>query len=1245
MAGSDVELLMRIPASPSLAFAAAGKSHPLTSMGLDLEPLFKVGQSSISGGGFSVGESDTASEWYVARAKGASRENLWDVAHEAIDKLSRKRGLTAQARPDIVEPNLQQQWIIGESENPKVLGASEEACSFNDQDKSLPRLIGQFAWHLGDSFSQLAAARETAKLQTGSNAIRIAHLDTGYDKKHSIFSSVNINRSLERNFVDDDRPKDAADLGVDGLLKNPGHGTGTLSILSGGLFEINKHGYSFKDMLGGAPEAEIVPVRVGNSVVQLTTKDIASGINYAVDVKVNVISMSMGGVASAAWADAVNKAYEAGIVFVAAAGNNFSTGSFGFPTRKIVYPARFRRVVAACGVMGNRQPYYDLDQGQMQGNWGPEGAMATALSAYTPNVPWAQWGCPEIVRMDGAGTSSATPQIAAAVALYLQLYRKTLIESADYQGWKRVEAVRQALFRSADRTADGGSREKLGNGLLRANHALAIKPIPSQMLQKTALDSAGFPFLNVLSRRGLVPSQEDAMLQLEATQLSQRSDSRKELNDLEEAISDPDRKSEDVPHQEVERFLEAVLAHRYASTRLKTRAKEVLDMITVKSRHKTKPATRKVYDEAGQGGLRAQPKAIADVERKSTVKVPAPPFRKLRTYAVDPSLSAQLDTVKISEVTLKLPWEELKPGPSGEYVEVIDVDPPSKLFYEPVDLNDPFILAQDGLAPSEGVPQFHQQMTYAVTSLTIKNFERALGRKALWRAVRDRKSANPFDDSVFVQKLRIYPHALREANAYYSPAKVALLFGYFDSVNINDGKMIPGSRVFSCLSHDIIAHETTHALLDGMHRQFLLPSNRDVHAFHEGFADCVAMLQHFTFPDLVAHQILSTGGKIDSQENILVQLAGQFGVATKRRSSLRDAIGVDEDGVWKLKEPDPAEYETVNESHARGRILVSAVFDAFLSMYRRRTADLLRLASGGSGILPQGSIHPDLANRLAAEATRSAEHALTMCIRALDYCPPTDITFGEYLRAIITADYEVVKDDRFEYRVSFIEAFRRRGIFPPGVQALSVGNLKWRSVDEQKQQPSKQLDALIASRRHYTEKVLYAESRQKVFFLERAMRIEFHKELKRHFDDKDDDAVNDGQFLGLDLERSFEVHTARVAFRPHPDGGISPQLLIGLLQSQKRPVNQNDPDGDQMDFEGGCVLIADLYSGKLQYCIRKSILAPTSLEHQDTRLAQQQAFAMREFDSLLSTYQNQRPLNANRNSDRLEPFALIHREP
>jgi hypothetical protein len=355
-------------------------------------------------------------------------------------------------------------------------------------------------------------------------------------------------------------------------------------------------------------------------------------------------------------------------------------------------------------------------------------------------------------------------------------------------------------------------------------------------------------------------------------------------------------------------------------------------------------------------------------------KIPKPQHRMLRVFAFDPALSTNLDTAVINKLTLSVPWEDLQSGPIGEYLEVVDIDPPSGNFYPPVDLDDPYLLVQDGLPPSEGNPQFHQQMVYAVTSKTIQNFERALGRPVLW-SPRQQDGREEF-----VRRIRIYPHALRQANAYYSPRKKAILFGYFPASKQNAGRNLPGGIVFTCLSHDIITHETTHALLDGLHPYFAEPSNIDVLALHEAFADIVALFQHFSHEEVLRHQIARTRGDLTS-DNLLAELAQQFGHAIGKRGALRNAIRKKDP---KTGMPDPTEILKAREPHQRGSILVAAVFDAFLTIYKNRSLDLLRIATGGTGVLPEGAIHPDLVNRLAAEAAKTSQRILNMCVRALD---------------------------------------------------------------------------------------------------------------------------------------------------------------------------------------------------------------------------------------------------------------------
>jgi hypothetical protein len=424
----------------------------------------------------------------------------------------------------------------------------------------------------------------------------------------------------------------------------------------------------------------------------------------------------------------------------------------------------------------------------------------------------------------------------------------------------------------------------------------------------------------------------------------------------------------------------------------------------------------------------------------------------------------------------------------------------------------------------------------------------------------------------------------------------------------------------------VVAHETTHALLDGMHRSFVEATNPDMQAFHEAFADTVAMFQHFTNPELVRHQVAQTRGDLRGQENALGQLASEFGRTTGKRTALRDAIGKynPETRRWEPAIPDPGDYENAQEPHERGAILVAAVFDAFLSIYETRTADLLRLATGGSGVLPLGALHPDLVGRLSEEVAKAAAHVLGMCIRALDYCPPNDLTFGEYLRALITADRDLVEDDDLHYRVAFIEAFRRRGIYPRNLRSLSEENLLWRGPGDDGYSISDHLLEGMKSLRDDAKKLLYAESREDIFNLTRQMRIQIHKWLMEHFDESPD-GPRDGAYMGLQVvpgrPTRCEVRAARVANRIGPDGNMLPQFVIELLQ--KRPGVQ---PGSW--FHGGCTLIVDLHSLNIRYCIRKAI---SSRSRED----REAAFHAAKEPSLRDTYFG--------SVHQAEPFALMHR--
>ena len=112
-----------------------------------------------------------------------------------------------------------------------------------------------------------------------------------------------------------------------------------------------------------------------------------------------------------------------------------------------------------------------------------------------------------------------------------------------------------------------------------------------------------------------------------------------------------------------------------------------------------------------------------------------------------------------------------------------------------------------------------------------------------------------------MRRLRIYPHALRDQNAYYSPFKKALLFGYFP-VLAKDAYNTPGTTVFACLSHDIVAHETTHALLDGVHPRFNEPSNPGCARLPRSVRRHRRLVPAFLLSGVLRDQIAKTRGNL-----------------------------------------------------------------------------------------------------------------------------------------------------------------------------------------------------------------------------------------------------------------------------------------------------------------------------------------------------------------------------------------------
>ncbi|HEX6370825.1 MAG TPA: hypothetical protein VF006_18045 [Longimicrobium sp.] len=537
-----------------------------------------------------------------------------------------------------------------------------------------------------------------------------------------------------------------------------------------------------------------------------------------------------------------------------------------------------------------------------------------------------------------------------------------------------------------------------------------------------------------------------------------------------------------------------------------------------------------------------------------------PLYRPLRIYTLDPGTSSADGATAIVNV----PYEPLKNGLTGHVFRVLPVDRDPA---NGADLDDPFILMSSGYTPSPADPRFHQQMVYAVSSLLYASFRRALGRHVAWGF----DSQNPRDTRR--TRLALRPHGGSHPGATYNRRKGEVSFGFFEASEEVTGRIAPRARVFSCVSHDIVTHEVTHALLDGLRAHFSDPTSADVLGFHEGFADLIAILQHFSYPEVVKAAVRRSRGAL-SQAELITSLATQFGHAIGNGAPLRTAVALvqeaDQGGEAKQE---PRIYHPTLDAHEMGQVFISAVFDAFITVYTRKTERYVRLATGGTGVLPEGEIPADLQSVLAEEASQLASQFLNVAIRAIDYCPPVDLQLGEFLRAVITADLDLVPHDPWGYREAWIDAFARHGIYPPGVRSLAEEDLRW-LPPEQKLKPVKHLSfkrlrfegdparpaGTRELRRQACALAAVVVENPEAFGLARPG----HKDL-------------DGDEVGLP-----EVHSVRASRRVGPDGQVVFDLVAEVTQLRR-------VDEHKIFFRGGATVILDPH-GEVRYVIAKSVL-------------------------------------------------------
>jgi hypothetical protein len=281
---------------------------------------------------------------------------------------------------------------------------------------------------------------------------------------------------------------------------------------------------------------------------------------------------------------------------------------------------------------------------------------------------------------------------------------------------------------------------------------------------------------------------------------------------------------------------------------------------------------------------------------------------------------------------------------------------------------------------------FNQVSVFATVVKTIQMYEEAdtLGREVRWS----------FDGP----QLLVVPRAGEWANAFYQRASRSLQFFYFTS------PQNPAEIIYTSLSRDIVAHETGHAILDGIAPHLYDAVTPESLALHEAIGDLTALLVSMRSSTLVKAVLEKTGGSIEDA-SVFSAIATEFGMA-RGTGALRD-----------LRNDKTIHDVDRSEPHALSEVLTGALYPMLVKMHDDRKKQRAQKL----GITEYSASGWALAT--------AANQLKRMVLRALDYLPPGEISFADYGRAIIAADQASHPDDAKE-REWIVEEFVHRGLAP-----------------------------------------------------------------------------------------------------------------------------------------------------------------------------------------------------------------------